>query len=860
MNIMKKLTMRSLKENKRRTIVTIIGVIISVAMITAVATLAVSFLDLMKRDHISQNGEWHVIYKNLNQEQLQAIKKDEETEKLILSKDLGYAYFEESQNKNKPYFFIKEYDKNGFETYPVVLKEGRFPKSDDEIIISEEILNNENVDLSIGSELPLEIGNRYVEGMDYIFHQHDPLQRDEEGIEETLQIETSKTYTVVGVIERPNWEQMWAPGYTVISYIDEKNVSDEYKVNGAVKVKNIDGNLFEHAEQLANENDIVMYDFNSPLLRYYGVTGNDNLRMTLYSLAGIIIGIIIIGSIALIYNAFGISVSERSRQFGMLSSVGATKKQKRNAVFFEGVIIGCISIPLGIVAGLLGIGVTFFFINSFLESALNTTETLRVVVTPATIIVSCVTSMLTIFLSTYLPARRASKVSAIDAIRQTQDVKLTKKAVKTSKLIGKLFGIEGEIALKNLKRNRKKYVTTIFSLVTSIVLFLTVSYFTENLKKSVEMSQEEINFDIEVMAGEHFNVKDFEPFMYVEHVTEATIIENVYLDTWVEVENIAKELHEVVKSDQSILQDGKYPYHVNIYGLDNDSYQAYANKIGLDLNEFNNEAPLKGIVIDKITYQDGTTGKYVETKPLEVEIGDTIDLFYTNFETNEQTLISTVEIVSLTEELPMGVRSSWIGGFDLIVSKETIDALLEEHPMPRYPYLYINSSNPIATQKALEEMQQADMHVYNVYQNRQQAEQLIILLSIFTYGFIILISLISIANIFNTISTSIALRKREFAMLKSVGMTEKSFNKMVVYESGFYGLKALLYGLPISFLVMVLLYRSLRYTFEYGFVIPWTSIIIAIVAIFLIVSSSMLYSIRKIKDENIIEGLKQENI
>ena len=95
------------------------------------------------------------------------------------------------------------------------------------------------------------------------------------------------------------------------------------------------------------------------LLRYYGVTANDQLRMTLFSLAGIIMSVIIIGSVALIYNAFAISVSERARHLGMLSSVGATKKQKRNSVFFEGAVIGAISIPIGILAGIAGIGITF---------------------------------------------------------------------------------------------------------------------------------------------------------------------------------------------------------------------------------------------------------------------------------------------------------------------------------------------------------------------------------------------------------------------------------------------------------------------------------------------------------------------
>ena len=166
----------------------------------------------------------------------------------------------------------------------------------------------------------------------------------------------------------------------------------------------------------------------------------------------------------------------------------------------------------------------------------------------------------------------------------------------------------------------------------------------------------------------------------------------------------------------------------------------------------------------------------------------------------------------------------------------------------------------MATQEAIEEITDSNVDVYNVFQRRQQAEQVILLMSVFTYGFIALISLISIANIFNTISTSISLRKREFAMLRSVGMTPKGFNKMIHYESIFYGVNALLYGLPISVLVMFGIHWSVGNTFEYGFTLPWKSILFVIVMIFVIVSSAMLYSLSKIKKENIIDGLKQENI
>ena len=208
-----------------------------------------------------------------------------------------------------------------------------------------------------------------------------------------------------------------------------------------------------------------------------------------------------IGSISLIYNAFAISVSERSRHLGMMSSVGATKKQKRNSVLFEGFAIGLVSIPLGILSGFAGIGITFFFINPVLKSAMGISEGMRLVIMPSSIIVAVVVSVITILVSTYIPARRASNISAIDAIRQTSDIKITKRQVRTSKLTRIIFGIEGELGLKNLKRNRTKYRATVFSLIISMVLFLTVSYFTSSLEKAFVMTRDGINFDIQISVN-----------------------------------------------------------------------------------------------------------------------------------------------------------------------------------------------------------------------------------------------------------------------------------------------------------------------------------------------------------------------
>src|SRR5699024_9809081 len=208
--------------------------------------------------------------------------------------------------------------------------------------------------------------------------------------------------------------------------------------------------------------------------------------------------VIIVGSFSLIYNAFAISVSERSQHLGMLSSVGATKKQKRNSILFEGAVIGAVSIPFGLVSGIGGIAVTLTFINSILQRFDDFKTDLTVHVTPFVIMIAVAISILTIFISAYIPAVRASRISAIDAIRQAKDIKLTQKKVKTSKLVRKLFGMEAEIALKNLKRHKRRYYATVLSLVISIILFLTVAFLSEQIRATSYLTFGDINYDLDM--------------------------------------------------------------------------------------------------------------------------------------------------------------------------------------------------------------------------------------------------------------------------------------------------------------------------------------------------------------------------
>ncbi len=873
MNIVNKLTLRQLQMNKKRTLVTIIGTLISTAMITAVATLGLSFMNIMQREIMESSGEWHVKYYGVNYSQLKKIEDNQEVSTVIISRETGFSMLKGSKNRNKPYLYIKEFNTAGFDKFPIKIVSGRLPEHPDEIVLSEAVAANAKVNYKLGDSIACTIGERFCtaenEKTVQPMLQDHSLVWENNAVAEKLTEKEKKTYKIVGIMKRPDWEYTWSPGYTALTFINENSISDKETFDVSLIFKKINNKLFGKAKKIAVENGIKDYEFNNNLLRYYGVLKDDQVKSMIYSFSAIMMVIIMAGSISLIYNAFAISVSERSRYLGMLSSVGATKRQKRNSVFFEGAVIGAISIPLGIASGYAGLAITYQFINPLIEGALNVQEGFRLTIYPSSVITSVLVSCITILLSTYLPAKKASAISAIDAIRQITDVKVSKRQVHTSPVTRRLFGIEGDLGLKNLKRNRTRYKATVFSLIISMILFLVVSSFTYYLKRSLVMTQDGINFDIMATVS----VKD--QIQKEEVIRKMTSLQNyqekVQMDileakTWVEEADIADFLEQ---GKEKLLQDGKYPYYVSVEVLDDAALEKYAQSIGADMTKLTDPEKPSAIIINQVKFKDKAEDMYVDTKAIKAKQGDQFELTIQNNNTGKIVNFPKIETVALTDKMPMGIASlGKTAGFHMILSEAVFHKLLEGNEGwindQLQTNVLFNSDNALKLQEELEAIQEEtgenNLTIFNVYYYKQQEQQSLQVLSIFTYSFILLITAICIANIINTISTSISLRKREFAMLKSVGITPKGFNKMLNYESMFYGMKALLYGIPLSIAAMYLMYRSLSVKFNFQFTIPVENIIIVIVSVFVIVGTAMLYSSRRVRKENIIDALKQESI
>ena len=873
MNIINALTLRHLKLNKKRTIVTIIGVILSVSLITAVPTFVTSFLNMMQRNEIENTGNWHVLYKDVPSQNINVVMNDKNTATVALSKDIGYAVLEGSKNEDKPYLFLEAYDDQAFKTFNLNLVDGRLPKSSDEIVLSSHIAENGGVAYKVGDVLKLDVGERYMDeggnkvslGQGYSF-----IKQSKDNNGERFIAKSSKEYTVTGIISRPGFEPYSAPGYTVISYLDKKEFTPAGTVNISVAWGNVSKKVNKQANELSESigvsSDNISY--NQDLLRYYGIMG-ENLLSTLYALAAVVVAIIIISSIAMIYNSFAISISERSRHLGMLASVGATKNQKRSSVFFEGFVVGMIGIPIGILLGTLGMGITFVLVQPLIESLISTRVKLMLVTSPGAILAAVLLSIITIFISAYIPAKHASKISPIDAIRQSQDVKLTGRAVKTSKLTRLIFGFEAELGLKNLKRNSRRYKATIFSLVISIVLFLSVSSLSFLSQKSAEIVGSSIPYDVKVSVTSSVTAQEKKDFYTAitkmeyadENVIEQTM--NAVLDA--ESSLIPDEIKAIIEPNDKEQNVKTYRTYFQIKSIDEVALNRFAKEIGTDIARLKDTGNPFGILINTVTVK--VDNKYMRMNHFNVETGEKLKFTHiTNGESTSE--YSTVlEIAALADKTPIGETTLTNRKAMLIVSEEVYASMQAKLP-ERYGNtnvdMFIKSSNPTKLVESIKGYQNqtsiGSVNIDDVATQNKQQKQFKTFIYVFFYGFIALITTICVANIFNTISTSISLRKREFVMLKSIGMTPKGFNKMINYESLFYGIKALLYGLPISFGMMYMIYKVLSNSFWFAFAIPWSSVLTAVIVVFAIISSTMLYASSKIKKENIIDVLKNENI
>ena len=862
MNLLKKLTIKNLKLNKKRTIVTIIGIMLSVALITAVATMYASGLKSLIVYEKYVKGDFHVEFMDVPSDDVKTIKNNNGVENVYLTQEIGYAPLKDSKNSGKPYAYVMGFDKGALENLSIRLTSGRLPQNEDEIIIPTHLKTNGRMDIENNKEITLEVGER-VSGT-YKLNQYVGYDADNEKIINTKQ----KTYKIVGVYERSatNIEPYIAPGYTFISYIDDNNftgnvnVYAKYNKVGSKNHIKVTADIigvnaefldkfyygsYDNEEELINvreELDKARYeiDINGYLIALetdpISNSGIGNLGYVVI----VVCIIIVFTSVFCIKNSFDISITEKIKQYGMLRSIGATKKQIKNNVFYEATILGLIGIPLGLLLGFIASYILIIVCNILLKDSL--TGGLNMVLSYSVIsyIVAIILGIITIYLSALKSARKASKISPIDSIRNSANIKLNSKKLKVPKLINKIFGVGGEISYKNIKRNKKSYRTTIVSLTISVLVFISLTYFMNTFMNEIkkEVSASEYNINYNITSKEDKNI--------INKINQTVKLDNI-------------KNYSIIRTTNGMFNNPKYNIehenindNIYIVSIGEEAYKKYLKSLNLNYDDVKD----KGILVDEIKYSVNKGDKIVKKQDrlYKYNKGDIVSMnLY--IEPNETNI--NLSVGAISDVRPFGLQKNTEEVY-FVVSDEYYDKI---NGGSQYYNVYFDSINASKLQDDIDKILKDERYyIDNKEENVRIMRNLILLIGIFLYGFITVITLISVTNIFNTITTSMELRKPEFAMLKSVGMTSKEFNRMIRLESIFVCIKSLIFGIPIGLAISYVIYLLLSQNEDLKFEIPFNGIIISSIFVLLLISILMKYSISKINKQNTIETIRNENI
>ena len=886
MNLLNKLTVKNLKLNRKRTVVTIVGIILSVALITAVASVYASGISSLIRLETQERGNFHIAFYDIPYEEARVLTENRTVENVFVSRSIGYAEIT-SGNEYKPYANISCLDAESFKNLSVQLINGRMPENSSEILVPSHLKTNGRLSLNIGDTLTLEVGRRVTDGGEEL-NQQNPLimtEPDENGNTEraeTIIDSVARSYTVVGITERPpyNMEPYSAPGYTFFTLDDTSEVTgniDAYvrfkknDIRSAYKITagflGVDADLFAKAygngdltddewARLRDEMSDVKYSFsfNDYLIKLETDPFSVSAVKTLIYAVYVVIVIIVLTSVFCIKNSFDISITEKIRQYGMLRSIGATKRQIRKNVFFEATLLGAVGIPLGIVSGFAAAAVLMKISSVLIGGMFADGFELEFAFSWSAVAAAVLLGIVTMYFSAFRSASKASRVSPIVSIRNSADISADGKKLKCPSIVRSVFGIGGEISYKNLKRNSKKYRTTVLSIIISVAAFISLSAFMNMLMAQADREIVRNDYNISVYAG-------FKGDEEYRKLLDITSLENI--GEWSFVRTATLEFpgkhYNREYADWLRLQPGSAAEetdetgYLNLVSLGSLQFGKYCSLLGLDPGNMDN----KGILIDgDYVHSYSETGdqdvKYMRIT--DFRKGDVLNGSSVGEISNER-IDSSVEIAAVTEERLFGLKY-WASSF-LLVSDELFDRMAQTLEVT----ILIRTDRSTELQDEIEEhLTGIDFSLINDDENYRLFNNLFTLIGIFLYGFITVISLIGITNIFNTITTNMELRRPEFATLRSVGLTGKEFRHMIMLESLFMGTRSFIIGGSVGVLLSFLMYYFIAKGSGDPYKLPLTAIVTAALAVFVLIYIIMLYSMGRIKKQNTIETIRNENI
>ncbi len=884
MSITKKLALRHLKQNKSRSILTVLGISISVIMLTVIFTCAASFAHYYGERAINTNGNWHFFVKTDYDKAQKYLQSDSSIEDIGFQKDLlteeqSYKLYSNKANYLKT-GTIYQGDTQYIKDTVTCKYDGALPKSDNEIMVEQSLIKNNGLELKIGDEIKIAVGSR-IKG-DFVIL---PIKGDYQ-FGERFEKEKDETLKVVGILHDNEPTERGAiirgmsdlksknlvaygklKHITPFSYIKINSVFDKFGFTEKERAFDVGENT-----QLLNSRLAFSIDKN-----------NLPQALKLTAIGIVVFAVIFISAFAMIYNSFALSVGEQIKYLGMLSSVGATRKQKKKTLYFEGAVLGGIGIIVGIVLGLLVTFISQSTMNAKIASIMEGYNDNIKYSTHISLWVLClivILAALTVFVSIISPVQKAARITAIEAIRESSEIK-QKGKIRTPFIITKLFGFEGDIAFKNLRRNGRKSRTIIACICICAVLFLSCNYFCETFKEVSNLDYE-LPYQITFQYSTESKAQLEKARNYLKTNKRVKRFYSVW-SSWYSISrgeiNPYDNSHEFDLSfqNESIFVD-KYKFIATqditytVHMLDDEDFNALCKKNGIDYKKYyspDKDGSIKTIVIngidrnDEPVFNNNLLGKTIGCYDIDFEKterenkldenGNQVNFFY---KTGRTSLYTFCDFIKYDKDNPICNLES--GSVALYAPKCVYDKLFYDDDWFDYG---IETDEPYKVEKELKDYlseNEADGDVYNVYYWTMREKSIVSAVQFLSYAFILLITLITVFNIINTMTAQVANRKKELAMLKSVGMTPKEFKKTLIFESMFYGLFGLLLGVPLSLVINRIVGYIISKNNPVAFSVNIPLYLLACIAVFVIIGLTMIYSLKLIKNDSIIESLKND--
>lgn len=859
----KDITYRYLKGQKNRTLLTILGIILSVAMISAIGTIIISARGAMLDEAIRSEGSYHARFRNVEIQDTEKIINHIGVKESGVSQNVGLGIViatTEDEKKvldNLPpyrYIEIEGLTEEALNMLPYTIEEGRFPKNSNELAIDPSTATYFEKEVKIGDRINLTIGDRT-----FIVKGESGKEQSEEIFEKRLERE----YTVIGFL-KPKYRGNMNFETKALTVLDENSpVSEVYNVYFKLpNIKDAQGKIFSIAKDVGVDEENIKDNYR--VLRLSAESLNKTFNNSIIGLLAFVIILIMVSTIAVIYNAFNISVLERVSQFGLLRSVGATPSQIKNIVLKEAAILSGIGIPIGLFSGVLAMKIVFYIIGLMAFNNVVLINDMKISISLGVLLISSIIGLITVFLSAIGPARRAAKVSPLEAIRNTGSFKKESfDKIKKSGFIRKILGIEGEIAYKNLRRNRKRFYITVFSMVISICLFIAFATFSNFMFKIGVVQNQELGDFIVYDQGE-LNENIYNELKEIEDIDRVYNLRSVSGVALLPEDRISKKIMEMTPYlFDSTGGDSCIVNNVDVYTIGDENFDVLKGLLkegtsNIDDLDTNNGA----LVINNVYAHNDKTDKLMLMEGYHIKPGDSISFSSYNRDVKGQDPVyDKMNIIGVLEKGILDIEYNWNGGFSIIVAEKQWAKINEGYREHSTMYVEMNKDADIENVRQSFKKIEKEYPGFSYVDIAEMANEnrlMGIVMSIFLYGFVTIITLIGSINIINTISTNIILRTKEIAMIKAVGMTQSGIKRMVALESLYYGLYAAVFGGIIGTGLTYLLFKIVFNIREFQWTMPWTNIIIACGGATLVALFSGVYPLKRINDSIIVENMKNE--